>query len=123
MWDYAKIPQNFHSDILGFEWVKEGQIRLCNKLKALSTVWKVLKELFDVLNFEVWTSFPYKKTGTATESYNDSNELTRKSLISQYIFIKFHASSLRNFKSIKQLFLDQFWMTASNLWAWIDNYT
>ena len=42
----------------------KSQIRLCDKLKILSTGWKVLKQPFNVLNFSVCTSFRY------TEKWN-----------------------------------------------------
>ena len=38
-----EIPKKFLSDILCFEWANESQIRLYEKLKTLSTGWKVLK--------------------------------------------------------------------------------
>ena len=36
--------------------------------------------------------------------------------------VEFHGSSIRNFKSLKQFFLNQFCKIALNVWAWIDNY-
>ena len=42
-------------------WIKKKEIwkRLFEKLKDLSTGWKVLKEFFNVLNFWMCVSFPY----------------------------------------------------------------
>ena len=39
----AGISQNLLSDIVCFGWAKESKIRECEKLKALSTGWEVLK--------------------------------------------------------------------------------
>ena len=44
--------------------------------KNESTGWKVLKQLFNVLNFWVCPSFPYTQTGT------DCNDESWRSLIS-----------------------------------------
>ena len=39
----AGISQNLLSNIVCFGWAKESKIRECEKLKALSTGWEVLK--------------------------------------------------------------------------------
>ena len=36
--------------------------------------------------------------------------------------VKFHGCSVRNLKFLKQLFLNQFCITAFSVWAWIDYF-
>ena len=38
------------------------------------------------------------------------------------ILVKFHGCSVRNFKTLKQLFLKWLSITSLNVWAWIDNH-
>ena len=45
-----------------------------------------------------------------------------KFLFHSTFLAKFHGFCVRNFKSFKQLFLNWFWITAFNVWAWIDNF-
>ena len=66
--------QNFLSNIYCFQWKKQSQIRLCEKLKALFTGWKVLEQLLNVLNFWMWALFSFKETGAAIGRVNDRNE-------------------------------------------------
>ena len=70
--------------------------------------------------------FCYKKTGTVTGSYDIRNEQTWlkvvKVLFHSIFLVIFHKHSTRNFKSLKLIFLDQFWITTSKVWAWIGNF-
>ena len=79
--------------------------------KNESTRWKVLKQLFNILNFWVCTSFPY------TENWN---WLQWKSLSSWYIFSKIPRMFCNEFQNFKTTFLK---LIQDNIvWAWIDNF-
>ena len=49
------------------------------------------------------------------------NELGKVWFQSVY-YVKFHGCSERNFKSLKQLFLNWFSITAFNVWTWMNNF-
>ena len=68
----AWIGQNVLSNI--FKWTKGSEMRLYEKLKTFSRVWKVLKQLFNVSSFWVCASFPYTENLNSYGSYNDCNE-------------------------------------------------
>ena len=51
--------QNFLSDNLCFEYAKEREISLCEKVKVLSTGSKILNRHFNVLSFWECASFSY----------------------------------------------------------------
>ena len=95
----AGIAENFLSDVLCFKWAKESENRLCEKLKALSTGWKILKQPFNVLIFWVCASFPYTENWIMVAV----NKLVKVWFCSTFL-LKFHGCFLRNFKSLKQLY-------------------
>ena len=95
----AGIAENFLSDVLCFKWAKESENRLCEKLKALSTGWKILKQPFNVLIFWVCASFPYTENRTMVAI----NKLGKVWFCSTFL-LKFYGCFLRNFKSLKQLY-------------------
>ena len=77
---------------------KKSQTRLCEKLKALSPSWKVL---FNVLNSWLCALFPY----TQNWDFIAMNKLEKVWFHSTFL-VKFHGCSVRNFKSLKQRFLN-----------------
>ena len=85
--------------------------------KNESTGWKALKQTFKFLNFWVCAFISlYTKLELIA-----MNKLGKVWFHSTFIE-KFHGCSVRGFISFKQLFLNQFWITAYKFWAWLDNF-
>ena len=89
---------------------------LCEKLKALSAALKVLRQPLMFWIHECVYRLLILKNGT------DCNDKLGKVWFNGTFLVKFHESSVKNSKSLKQLSLSQFEIAASNVWPWIDNF-